>query len=178
MSPSPAWATCCRKLTKLKESLRLGADYNLVQEVPAKAAQTFLDFILYLEVKYPDRNWLPDRVKSWLSQPFDPSRPLTTILAQGPSQVFGAHIGEEIVGQESRGFHGHFRIVDPEFQNQGIGTTLLDDLKSQYDYIEIDVLHGIGTKPGDPDLNQFYLNRGFRRTMDDSSRMVWRRSKS
>lgn len=145
------------------------------------SAEEFLQFVGFLEQKYPDSVWLRPGTAEWISTASFQTQ-VITLLVHNEEQVIAALIGMPYTDDEMLGkvyFKTYFLFVDPDFQGKGVASGLLERLKNAYDGI---TLHASSTginkmqKTG-MRLDGFYFKNGFRSYDDDGNEMWWYKRK-
>lgn len=137
------------------------------------SVQEFLDFVAFLEKKYPDSQWLRPQTYTWITEESFQSKAVT-FLVEEAGQTIAALIGNPYVDEPSH-FKANFMFVDPDFQGRRIASALLEKAKRKYDAI---TLHASSTginrsqKRG-ASLDGFYAKHGFRSYDEEGHRMEW-----
>jgi GNAT superfamily N-acetyltransferase len=146
------------------------------------SVQAFIDFVAFLEKKYPGSGWLPPQVYTWMKAESFRSKAIT-FLVEESGQTIAALIGSPYQdirhGQHIPSFHANFLFVDPQFQNRGIASSLIDGLKQRYDSISLHVTPSgkDSSQRGIAELAQFYGKLGFFGYDEEGRLMCWDRSR-
>jgi len=141
----------------------------------------FWEFVDILRKKYPPLEWVPEARKLSLETSF-PSESLT-LLVQLAGQPVAVLTGNEYTEYRSRkiGFDVKYMIVDPEYQNRGIGSRLLNIIKSKTEYQSISLIPSpigvisLSKSYRETKLIEFYVKRGFYSDDGSGQQMIWDR---
>lgn len=139
-----------------------------IKEKGKGGIRDFLKFLARLEEKYPDKKWISEKTKEdWKTS----KRPILVLFAEEKGETIATLIGE-IDQNQKTSIYAAFMAVDPEYQKRGVGTKLLNHLKTHYLSIDLYAI-SLGIGLNQENLYKFYIKNGFRRVDEDSHRMAW-----